>query len=228
MAAKRKQIASKTKESLLLKSKRRCALCFLENRDARSKEGAIAHINRNPSSVEEDNLIFVCLDHHAEMDAGQGWREDELKVARDELYKHLAAEESRPPVSALEARGYEEHVVDAVRSYFSERLGDFFTLNRNVLYKGRSGVSYEVDLATDFGLGGVRYLTVFEIKHRRAPIGVEDILSFAATARDIRADKAIFICTGGFSASAIRVAFDQGMGLMITDAETGNLKPVGQ
>jgi len=64
--AKKKRVRSADVETkVLLKSKRRCCLCFGLNNDDAEKQGQIAHIDGNRSNSKEDNLAFLCMRHHA-------------------------------------------------------------------------------------------------------------------------------------------------------------------
>ena len=48
-----------------MKSVRRCALCFHLNGDLEEKRGQLAHLNHDRSISREDNLVFLCMDHHS-------------------------------------------------------------------------------------------------------------------------------------------------------------------
>ena len=64
----RKPIPDETQNAVLLKSRRRCCLCFwLEGTDE-VRKGQIAHLDQNNENSDEDNLVFLCLDHHDEYD----------------------------------------------------------------------------------------------------------------------------------------------------------------
>jgi hypothetical protein len=90
----RKPIPGETQKNILTKSRRRCCFCFwLEGRDEVQK-GQIAHLDGNNENAAEDNLAFLCFDHHDEYDGttrlAKGLREDEAKHWRDELYREMA------------------------------------------------------------------------------------------------------------------------------------------
>jgi hypothetical protein len=65
----RKHIPAAVETAVLLKSARRCALCFLLTRDLSEKIGQIAHIDKDPSNGAEENLAFMCLPHHSMFDS---------------------------------------------------------------------------------------------------------------------------------------------------------------
>ncbi|NQT15838.1 MAG: SpoIIE family protein phosphatase [Planctomycetes bacterium] len=93
MGRKRKRIAKGTETSILISCGRRCCLCWLWDNDDSQKEGQIAHIDRDPSNASEDNLVYLCLEHHNQYDARQAQAKDitpdEVRRARDELLQHL-------------------------------------------------------------------------------------------------------------------------------------------
>lgn len=89
----RKSIPDATQNSILTKSRRRCCLCFwLEGKDEVQK-GQIAHLDQDSANPGEENLVFLCFDHHDEFDGtprlAKGLRVDEVRHWRDELYKEL-------------------------------------------------------------------------------------------------------------------------------------------
>lgn len=208
-----RKIPNRVQQEVLMRSKRRCALCFEEGKDS-PQEGMIVRIKHGKSQNQIDNFLFLCANHHAMLDRAGPRDEKHLTAARSALYDAISAEASASPPSAVELREFEERVADLVRAQFAERLGDFFSLGGRTLLRGRSGVSHEVDLAVEFTISGLRFRTVFELKYRRAPVGAQAVLQFAAMSRDIGADKAILVSNFGFSNSAMRLAKNEGIELM--------------
>jgi len=89
----RKPISDEVQNSVLLKSRRRCCLCFwLEGIDDVAK-GQIAHLDQNNENADEQNLVFLCHNHHDEYDSrtstSKGLREGEVRKWRDELYREM-------------------------------------------------------------------------------------------------------------------------------------------
>ena len=80
--------------AVLMRSRRRCAVCFGLNRDAAIKRGQIAHLDHDASNSSEDNLMFICLDHHSEFDSrtsqSKNLMESELRRFRSELDEVIA------------------------------------------------------------------------------------------------------------------------------------------
>ena len=89
----RNTIPDDVQNSILTKSRRRCCLCFwLDGRDEVQK-GQIAHLDQNNKNPDEDNLVFLCFDHHDDYDGiprlAKGLRETEVRHWRDELYREM-------------------------------------------------------------------------------------------------------------------------------------------
>src|SRR5688572_11541664 len=89
----RKAIPEATQASILLKSRRRCCLCFWLKGEDEVKKGQLAHLDGDNENAAEDNLAFLCLEHHDEYDSiprlSKGLREQEVRRWRDELYKEM-------------------------------------------------------------------------------------------------------------------------------------------
>jgi hypothetical protein len=89
----RKPIPDSVQSNVLLKSRRRCCLCFwLDGRDEVVK-GQIAHLDQDHTNASEDNLAFLCYDHHDEYDGrtstSKGLKQSEVRKWRDELYREM-------------------------------------------------------------------------------------------------------------------------------------------
>jgi hypothetical protein len=66
---KRKKVPINLQSDVLIKSKRRCALCFGINGDLTEKKGQLAHLDGNKNNNTNDNLAFLCLIHHDAYDS---------------------------------------------------------------------------------------------------------------------------------------------------------------
>ena len=92
--AKRAAILDSVQTAVLTKSRRRCCLCFWLNGEDEMSKGQIAHLDQDNSNSDEDNLCFLCLNHHDEYDSipkqSKGFRESEIRHWRDELYREMA------------------------------------------------------------------------------------------------------------------------------------------
>ena len=93
----RKRTPSPTELSILDKSRRRCALCFQLIGDLSEKHGQIAHLDGDPANVTEDNLAWLCLEHHSTYDSTTSQHKNytmmEVKSARTRLYKAIENDE---------------------------------------------------------------------------------------------------------------------------------------
>ncbi|WP_305669703.1 hypothetical protein [Falsiroseomonas sp.] len=89
----RAALSKTTETSVLIRSRRRCCICFAINRDFDLKSGQIAHIDRDNTNNREENLAFLCLNHHDEYDSRSSQRKNftahEILSYRHELYDHV-------------------------------------------------------------------------------------------------------------------------------------------
>lgn len=89
----RKKIPAKVEKQLLLKSRRRCCLCFWLDGVDEVVKGQIAHLDQDASNNNFDNLAFLCFEHHDEYDSrpnvSKGLQQPEVEQWRDELYKEM-------------------------------------------------------------------------------------------------------------------------------------------
>ena len=89
----REPISPAIQADVLLKSRRRCCICFGLNRDTSLKQGQIAHLDRDNANSVEENLAFLCFDHHDQYDSTTRQSKNltllELKRFRSELYSAI-------------------------------------------------------------------------------------------------------------------------------------------
>ncbi|HLK48155.1 MAG TPA: hypothetical protein VKT49_08475, partial [Bryobacteraceae bacterium] len=90
----RKRTDPAIEAQVLLKSRRRCCLCFYLHNDLRMKPGQLAHLDRSPSNGSESNLAFLCLEHHSSYDSSTSQHKNftlnEVLAAREALYTEVA------------------------------------------------------------------------------------------------------------------------------------------
>ena len=90
---KRTKVPKTTETEVLLKSGRRCCLCYGLHGDSEVKQGQVAHIDKKPNNNDLSNLAFLCLKHHDEYDSktsqSKGLTELEVRSHRDKLYDQL-------------------------------------------------------------------------------------------------------------------------------------------
>lgn len=124
----RRQIPKKAIDDLLVKSKRRCALCYMIHGDTTPKIGDIAHIEpiSHGGKSTADNLIFLCAQHHAEIDRAGGSARTvaEIKTARDKLYDAISKESEEPQATGRKVfiiHGHDEQTRDELAHFLNER-----------------------------------------------------------------------------------------------------------
>src|SRR5690348_1642818 len=102
----RKRTPPDVEVRVLDRSRRRCALCFYLNADLTEKRGQIAHLDKDRTNYAEDNLAFLCIDHHSVFDSTTSQHKNytiaEVKAARSRLYDAIARGEhvEAPPSKA--------------------------------------------------------------------------------------------------------------------------------
>lgn len=98
---RRKTIPENVVARLLETSRRRCCLCVALRDDVSEKKGQIAHLDRDPSNNDPDNLVFLCLEHHDEYDSrpsqSKGFTPEEVKRYRAALPEAMAVGPSFVP-----------------------------------------------------------------------------------------------------------------------------------
>lgn len=95
----RKPISEQIQTSVLTKSRRRCCICYGLHRSTDLKQGQIAHLDKNSSNNSEENLAFLCFDHHDQYDSStrqsKNFTIKEVKQYRSELISDIEAVFSR-------------------------------------------------------------------------------------------------------------------------------------
>ena len=94
MPRRRAAISAEVVADVLAASRRRCCICLALGGDDAEKSGQVAHLDRDPSNDDPDNLAFLCLEHHDKYDSrprqSKGLTIAEVKRYRTELLAHLA------------------------------------------------------------------------------------------------------------------------------------------
>jgi len=87
-------------QAVLIKSRRRCCVCYALERTDSVCDGKIAHLDYNPRNARENNLAWLCLKHYGEyqrvrgLSASEvpllpGLSEAEIQAYRQLLYNHI-------------------------------------------------------------------------------------------------------------------------------------------
>lgn len=117
----------------------------------------------------------------------------------------------------LDALAYEEFVRLTVEALFHKYSA---AVHGSMLYRGRSGHDHQIDASVDLTLGGLRILILFECKHYKRAVGVEDLLAFAQRLNDIGANKGVVVTTIGFQEGATKIADAHHIALVTTTTRT--------
>ena len=90
----RKSVPKEVQKDVLVKSARRCCICFGLHRKFDEVHGQIAHLDGNSENNVLDNLAFLCLPCHDRYDSrtsqSKGLTIQEVKHYRDLLYKQVS------------------------------------------------------------------------------------------------------------------------------------------
>jgi hypothetical protein len=114
--------SAQTELDVIIRSRRRCAICFGLRQSSSVRRGQIAHLDHDPSNSDVSNLVYLCLEHHDEYDGktsvSKGLKESEVKAYREELYSFMDSEErlswpDYPDVSASERSTYPELSIES-------------------------------------------------------------------------------------------------------------------
>lgn len=90
----RPKLSRDVEREILLRSRRRCCLCYGLSGNFDERIGQIAHIDHNSSNNALDNLAWLCFEHHSLYDSTtrqhKNYQPDELKAHRSRLYAAIA------------------------------------------------------------------------------------------------------------------------------------------
>jgi hypothetical protein len=121
---------------VLAKSARRCTLCFLLKNDLTEKIGQIAHLDQDRTNRRQDNLAWMCLEHHSLYDSKtrqhKNYTIHEVKAARSNLYDLVAAGKHQTRVAAqpyLQAEADKKVLRDFVETVPSNGSLKFLRIN---------------------------------------------------------------------------------------------------
>jgi len=206
-------------ENVLLRSKRRCALCFA-NGITQVRQGSIVHLTQESINNDEDDLVFLCADHYASIEAGEAWTVSEIKAARNSLYSAMGVADelvARPKASWLQ---FEERVAEVLNEEFRRSSGESFVLYSGMMIPSHlGGALRKVDLAAEFTVAGIKFLMVIKVKFVRGKLGVKELGvkelgELYQLMQDVGANKGLLVTNGDFTADAIHFASTKGLALM--------------
>ena len=86
---------------------------------------------------------------------------------------------------------------------------------------GQAGVSRQIDVSIRATVAGVDLLVIVDTKDLGRPAEIGEVEEFASKVQDVRANKGVLICSGGFTAGAQAAALSRGLELcQVHDATT--------
>lgn len=92
---KKRKATTHTEAQVIKSCRRRCCICYGLNKDDNIKKGQIAHLDKDRSNNDIDNLAFLCLYHHDLYDSNTSQSKNltirEVKAYRDELINKYSA-----------------------------------------------------------------------------------------------------------------------------------------
>lgn len=132
----RKAITPVVQADVVIKSRRRCALCvFLDGNDS-ERPGQIAHLNGDHSDNRFENLAWLCLEHHDKFDSTtsqtKNYTQLEVRNYRDRLYQMYGASEYSKDDIAL-VRDYIRQYSQMFTYIFHEYDELAFKIDHNVM-----------------------------------------------------------------------------------------------
>ena len=140
---RRKRISADVEVQVLDRCRRRCALCYTLSGDLTERLGQIAHLDNNRTNDREDNLAFLCMDHHSVYDSTTSQHKNysiqEVKTARNNLYK-LIGEGKHLSSSTPEAPLGHERLIElriaAIKKLHECLVEGHYELNKRALGTG--------------------------------------------------------------------------------------------
>jgi DNA-binding PadR family transcriptional regulator len=135
----RRKVAKSVETDVLVSSRRRCCLCYGLRRDLQEKRGQIAHLDRNNENNAQENLAFLCLEHHDQYDTrtsqSKNYTIAEVKRYRSELYSALLTPVPVAKVTQLrDSARFEAHSQQEAKSALKELLSENPYAGQNLTY----------------------------------------------------------------------------------------------
>lgn len=103
--AKRKSFSAPVRAEVLVKCRRRCALCYGLDGDTSERRGQLAHIDRDALNASLENAAFLCLKHHEAYDSesrqAKGFDPEQLRRHQRDLHEYLEKVSEWPDVKKM-------------------------------------------------------------------------------------------------------------------------------
>jgi hypothetical protein len=161
MGGRRPKISKDIETEVLLKSRRRCALCFGLRGIRLQKPGQIAHLDQDRTNNTFDNLCWLCQPHHNWYDTttsqAKGLTISEVKTYRDTLYAAIPDILAGSPRKAGSV-SVSESVIEVTAGAGKEEPGGDVRIEGGTGRRGASGGDVNIGAGTyragDGGPGG--------------------------------------------------------------------------
>jgi len=226
--SKKRLIPQEVRDKVLLDSKRRCALCFAESNTVEVKEGALAHISPYTGKAEnekEDNLVFLCVNHHAMADHGDVGA-NELRSAKEKLYKALKQTANETFTGGWSsALSYEQLVCDLLKKALIDSFGPKIKVEDSFDTFSKS-ITERITLSAEVSFQGVTLRILADAKYSERPVEAETMRGFIGLLASVRPNKGIFVTNTGFTKSAEEIAKDFNISLFVLKENATEWNPV--
>ena len=108
---------------------------------------------------------------------------------------------------------FEQYALSFLDKLFKKKGIERYTIQHNVIKKGLDG-KYQIDVAVEFYVMGVRMLVLVECKHYKVPVEREQIELLHDKIGSIGAQKGVFVTTSRYQSGAIEYAKKHGIALL--------------
>jgi hypothetical protein len=146
---RRKPTPPEIEKIVLTKSRRKCALCFHLDNDTHQKKGQIAHLDHRRANSIEDNLTWLCLDHHSEYDSVTSQHKNytiaEVKDAREVLYRWIRHQRSSTLSAAQSAKSSRPAGPRPEKPHKKEKSGAETSDQPVVMLSPRTGIEMQIE-----------------------------------------------------------------------------------
>lgn len=154
-------------------------ICFHFHNDMGIKNGQIAHINKQRNDNDEDNLVFLCFEHHDEYDStrsqSKGITSSEIKHAKQLLYEKLSQKMSSEPIKiTISIEGNFDKLQPKEREMLlSKALTAAQVENNAKIVEIKPGsIKYTLEVSSD---DAVRIISAFN-QNKLTGVGVKEVL----------------------------------------------------
>ena len=146
---KRPKIPKDVELQVILRSARRCAMCYALQSDSGIHDGQISHIDHKPTNNDPENLVFLCLSHHNDYDTkksqAKNYSLDEVKRYRDTLDQYVTRDlpltwpTGKPEVSTMKKTMMSKAVSKVSLAVFDRRLPIYLVTEKFLVQIVRAG-----------------------------------------------------------------------------------------